>query len=199
MTKILFIIVDGIGDSGTKENNWKTLFQTIPTPNLDQLAATGVSGLMDSFEAGYACGSDTSHLNILGYPPTVNYKGRGAFETEGSGLSMKAGDIGFKCNFSYMDPETKIVQFRRVDRAFHHWGLELVSYLDNMKIPGYEEYSVNTMHATEHRLGLKISGPGLSNEITGTDPIHDNLRLLHCEATNPTPEAQKTAMLVVFL
>ena len=166
------------------------------SPNLNQLAASGVSGLMDTFEAGYSCGSDTSHMNLFGYSPVVHYKGRGAFETEGSGLPMEPGDIAFKCNFSYMDPVTKIVQFRRVDREFHRWGLDLVTLLDNIKIPGFEEYTVRTKHATEHRIGLKISGPGLSNKVTGTDPVHDNLKLIHCEPTDQTPEAAKTAMLV---
>ena len=36
----------------------------------------------------------------------------------GSGLEMYNNEIGFKCNFSYMDPQTRIVKLRRVDRDF---------------------------------------------------------------------------------
>jgi 2,3-bisphosphoglycerate-independent phosphoglycerate mutase len=43
---------------------------------------------MDPVETGLACGSDTAHMNIFGYNPFEEYKGRGAFETIGSGLSM---------------------------------------------------------------------------------------------------------------
>jgi hypothetical protein len=32
-------------------------------------AAAGVNGLMDPVEPGLACGSDTAHMNILGYDP----------------------------------------------------------------------------------------------------------------------------------
>lgn len=194
MVKILFVIVDGIGDCGTKENNWNTIFQAEDIPNLDKIAASGVNGLMDSFEAGYSCGSDTSHLNIFGYTPTQYYKGRGAFETEGAGLPMKAGDIAFKCNFAYMDPKTKVVEKRRVDRNFQDWGLELVDLLDNTKIPGYEQYEVRVKHATEHRVGVKISGPGLSNDITDTDPLVDNLEILRVKPKNP--EGELTAKVV---
>lgn len=194
MVKILFIIVDGVGDCRIKELGWKTVFQATDVPNLDQLASSGVNGLLDSYEAGTSCGSDTSHLNLFGYAPTVYYKGRGAFETEGAGLLMKAGDIAFKCNMGYMNPETKIVEKRRVDRNFDKWGLELIELLDNMKVPGFEEYTVRTMHATEHRLGLKVSGPGLTNEITDADPLVDNLPLLTIKPK--TPEAEKTAKLV---
>jgi hypothetical protein len=36
------------------------------------------------------------------------------------------------------------------------------------------------MYATEHRCGIKISGKNLNSEITGTDPLKDNLPLLAC-------------------
>lgn len=97
--------------------------QHVKTPYIDLLSKSGVNGLMDSVEAGYACGSDTSHMNIFGYSPFKYYKGRGAFETMGSGLPMVDGDIAFKCNFSNIDPESKIVKLRRVDRDFPDWGL----------------------------------------------------------------------------
>ena len=33
----------------------------------------------------------------------------------GSGIPMEIGEIGFKCNFAYMDENTKIVTKRRAD------------------------------------------------------------------------------------
>lgn len=73
---------------------------------------------MDPVEPGLACGSDTAHMNIFGYSPFKFYQGRGSFETMGSGLDMNGNEIGFKCNFAHMDPETRIVTKRRVDRNF---------------------------------------------------------------------------------
>ena len=51
-----------------------------------------------------------------------------------------------------------------------------------MSIPIDKEgiYKVSCVYATEHRCGIKISGPGLSSAITGTDPIKDNKKLLAC-------------------
>ena len=43
-----------------------------------------------------------------------------------------------------------------------------------MKIPGYDDYSVSCKYATEHRCGLKVSGPGMSYHISGQDPLVDN-------------------------
>ena len=35
-------------------------------------------------------------------------------------------------------------------------------------------------YATEHRCGVAVSGPGLSDAISGTDPLKDNLPLQVC-------------------
>lgn len=107
---------------------------------------------------------------------------------------MKNGDIAFKCNFAYMDPETRIVHKRRVDREFHHWGLDLIDEINKIILPGFEEYEVKAKHATEHRIGLKVSGPGLSYKISGTDPLVDGKKLQEVRAL--VPEAEKTAKIV---
>jgi 2,3-bisphosphoglycerate-independent phosphoglycerate mutase len=49
--------------------------QTEPSPSAQMrpprhaAEAAGLNGLMDSVEPGLACGSDTSHMNVLGYDP----------------------------------------------------------------------------------------------------------------------------------
>merc|ERR1711884_265854 len=154
---------------------------------------------MDPVEPGYGCGSDTAHMNLFGYSPFKFYKGRGAFETMGSGLPMDDGDIAFKCNFAHVD-ENRIVKLRRVDRDFPEWGLPLIEHLKGMPIPGYPDYKVSALHATEHRVGLKISGPNLTCEISGTDPLKDNLPLVECVSTEPgCPHSEMTANLVAAL
>jgi 2,3-diphosphopglycerate-independent phosphoglycerate mutase len=96
MRKIVFILIDGLGDCGVTEFKFKTPLEHAKTPFMDSLAEYGVCGLMDVVECGLACGSDTAHMNILGYNPMKYYRGRGAFEALGGGLEMKAGDIAFK-------------------------------------------------------------------------------------------------------
>ena len=50
----------------------------------------------------------------------------------GSGLSMEAGDIAFKCNFAYLNEDTNIIERRRVDREFNKWGTELCNVIDGL-------------------------------------------------------------------
>ena len=46
-----------------------------------------------------------------------------------------------------------------------------------MSLPSFPDLVVKAKYATEHRCGIVISGPGLSDEVSGTDPLKDNLPL----------------------
>jgi len=59
----------------------------------------------------------------------------------GSGIKMDCNEIAFKCNFAYLNEETRIVESRWVDWDFD-WGISLCDTLNGMKIPGFPEYSV---------------------------------------------------------
>jgi len=116
-------------------------------------------------------------MSLFGYDPRQLYRGRGAYESMGAGLSMQPGDIAFKCNFATLDPDTKIVLHRRADRRFEQEGPVLCSALDNLQVPGYPEHKISVKYATEHRCGVVVRGPGLTDTISGTDPLKDNLPL----------------------
>lgn len=94
--RVVWILIDGVGDVGLPEFGKRTPLQHFDMPCCDAIAAAGVSGLMDPVQAGLACGSDTAHLSLFGYDPRQYYRGRGAFETMGAGLDMLPGDIAFK-------------------------------------------------------------------------------------------------------
>ena len=62
-----------------------------------------------------------------------------------------------------MNPETRVVEKRRVDREFPKWGLPLIDVLNGMEVPGYPKHHITVVHATEHRCGVKLSGPNLTD------------------------------------
>jgi len=196
-SKTVFVMIDGLADAAYSSLDNKTYLQKAQIPNLDKLASSGLTGLLDPVETGLACGSDTAHMSIFGYDPFTNYEGRGSFETMGAGLPLTYQDIAFKCNFASLDTESGLVVRRRVSRKFYRWGLPLIEAIDNKPIPGYENYTVHVLHATEHRCGLKVSGPGLSHKIEGTDPLKDNLPLVVPKALEDSdPQAVFTAKLL---
>lgn len=194
--RVAFVLIDGLGDVSLPRFEYRTTLEVANTPNLDAIASAGVNGLMDPVETGLACGSDTAHLSLLGYDPRIYYRGRGAFESMGAGLAMSPGDIAFKSNFATLDENTGIVTSRRADRHFEEEGPILCAALDGMKLPSFPEYEVRVRYATEHRCGVVVKGPKLSGNISGTDPLKDNLLLLKAEALDDTEEAKHTAAVV---
>eukprot|EP00002_Diphylleia_rotans_P033821 TRINITY_DN7228_c0_g1_i1.p1 TRINITY_DN7228_c0_g1~~TRINITY_DN7228_c0_g1_i1.p1 ORF type:complete len:443 (-),score=62.61 TRINITY_DN7228_c0_g1_i1:1490-2818(-) len=194
--RVFFLLVDGLADVSDAQIDDLTTLQKANTPTLDLLAACGINGLLDPVEPGLACGSDTAHLSILGYDPRKYYRGRGAFESMGAGIDMIPGDIAFKCNFATMDMETKLVVSRRADRHFEVEGPILSDALNNLPLPSFPDCQVTVKYATEHRCGVRVRGPGLTDSVTGTDPLKDNKFLLTSEPLDDTPEARKTAQLI---
>ncbi|KAJ4460306.1 putative bisphosphoglycerate-independent phosphoglycerate mutase [Paratrimastix pyriformis] len=195
--KVAWILIDGVGDIQIPEFDNRTPLEAADTPFLDALAECGMNGLMDPVETGLACGSDTAHLNLFGYDPRVYYRGRGAFESMGSGLDMEPGDIAFKSNFATLDPATNVVLLRRADRNFEEIGPILCAALNGIKLPNFPDVEVAVKYATEHRCAVRIRGPNLSDQITGTDPLVDNLPLIRSEAFDPAnPAAVRTAAVV---
>jgi 2,3-diphosphopglycerate-independent phosphoglycerate mutase len=184
--KVCFIMIDGLGEISDRSLHYQTTLQAAKTPNMDKLSTHGVNGLMDPVEPGLACGSDTAHMSIFGYEPREHYRGRGSFETMGTGLDMKHGDIAFKCNFATCvdhSPQS-IVKFRRADRNFEELGPVLCEFLEQNLNPfefvfngEKRKVEVAIKYATEHRCGIRIRGENLSGDITGTDPLRDNLPL----------------------
>lgn len=46
-----------------------------------------------------------------------------------------------------------------------------------LRLPSYPQHTVSVRYATEHRCGVVVRGAGLSDAISGTDPLKDNLPL----------------------
>lgn len=195
--RVVLILIDGVADLGFRNLMGQTILQYYDYPMFNALAASGLNGVIDPVETGLACGSDTAHMNIFGYNPFEEYRGRGSFEAMGSGIPMEFNEVAFKSNFAHMDPATGIVKLRRVDRNFPEWGLPLIDEVVNgLVIPGFEEYKVTCKWATEHRVGVKVTGPKLTNAITGTDPLKDNLLLRTVKPKDDSEESQNTAKVV---
>ncbi|KAF4322984.1 hypothetical protein JM18_000290 [Phytophthora kernoviae] len=190
---VVFVLIDGLADVSLQELDQQSPLEAAQTPAMDAIANGGLTGLMDPVEPGYACGSDTAHMSIMGYNPIIHYRGRGSFEAMGAGLPMAKGDVAFKCNFATVQENEdgqRIVERRRVDRNFPAWGIDLCSFLDGLTLPEFPGFVVATKYATEHRCGIVFKGPGLCDKITGTDPLKDHLPLVASEPLNDSPEAE---------
>ncbi|MCL4447365.1 MAG: 2,3-bisphosphoglycerate-independent phosphoglycerate mutase [Thermoplasmatales archaeon] len=186
--KILLIIADGLGDRPFESLNGKTTLEAANKPNLNRLAKEGMVGLIDPIRPGVIPGSDTSHLNYLGYDPFKYYTGRGPFEAMGTGLTLKGGDVAFRANFATVDKNGTVTD-RRAGRI-REGTSELAKSL-NMKI---EDVEVLFKEGTEHRAALVLRGQGITTDVTDNDPHAENLKPRDIVPT--TKEGIKTARIL---
>jgi 2,3-bisphosphoglycerate-independent phosphoglycerate mutase len=113
--KILYVILDGVGDRPIAALGGRTPLEAAATPNLDWLAAVGQQGLVTTVGDGIAPESDVAVMAILGYDPTVYHAGRGPLEALGAGLAFDAGDLAMRGNFA-TGGEGRAIVDRRVGR-----------------------------------------------------------------------------------
>src|SRR2546427_9321709 len=187
--KILLVVLDGLGDRPIKGLGNKTPLQAAAREFLDWFAANGASGLVDPIAPGVCPGSDTSHLALLGYDPEAVYTGRGPFEAAGVGIDIKPGDVAFRCNFATVDLGWRIMD-RRAGRIREGTD-RLAASLDGMEI---DDVTVLFRAGTEHRAALVLRGPGLSPEVSDTDPHDEGARVLSAKATASDGESTARAV-----
>ena len=189
-SKILLLIIDGVGDRPCKIMGNKTPLEAASIPNLDRLAAEGICGIMDPIAPGIRPGSDTAHLSLLGYDPHLYYTGRGPLEAAGCGIQMEPGMIGFRANYSTVDDEGRVTD-RRAGRisdtaeitAAVKNGVDLTKY-------GVE---IEFAPGTGHRAALALKGKGLSAAVSSNDPKKTGVLPQTIVPEDDTKEAAFTA------
>jgi 2,3-bisphosphoglycerate-independent phosphoglycerate mutase len=103
--KILYVILDGLGDDPLDALGGKTPLEAASTPVLDSLAARGVNGYVTTVGEGIAPESDIAVFSILGYDPHEHHTGRGPLEAVGAGLDMNNGDLAYRVNFATVETD----------------------------------------------------------------------------------------------
>jgi 2,3-bisphosphoglycerate-independent phosphoglycerate mutase, archaeal form len=162
---IVLIIMDGLGDRPSSKLNGQTPMESAYMPNFNRLSKSSLCGVMHPFHTGITCGSDTSHLSILGYDPEKYYTGRGPFEALGLGMKVNPGDIAFRANYGTRDG--KIITDRRAGRITQSTS-ELSSSI-SLKV---DDVDIEVASGVEHRAALVMRGKDLSDKISDSDPHH---------------------------
>lgn len=192
--RVLILIGDGMGDRPLRELNNKTPLEKANTPNMDEVARTGICGIIDPIAPGVRPGSAPSHLALLGYDPFTYYTGRGPFEAAGVGIKINPDDVAFRCNFATVNNNLTILD-RRAGRETEGFD-RLATALNGFKLKCAPAVEVTFSKATAHRAVLILSGPNLSPKVSDGDPEITNVKPLEVKPLEDTPEAKLTARMV---
>lgn len=163
--KIVLVVSDGIGGL-PQQPGGKTELETARTPNLDALAARGISGLSIPVLPGITPGSGPGHLGLFGYDPIKYVIGRGALEAAGVDFSLGPNDVAIRANFCTIDAAGNITD-RRAGRIATEEAAKRVKMLGQIRIPGVEIF---VEPVREYRFVIVFRGKGLGDQVDDTDP-----------------------------
>jgi 2,3-bisphosphoglycerate-independent phosphoglycerate mutase len=191
-TKILLVVMDGLG--GYADDDHGTELEEAATPNLDGLAAEGLSGLVEPVGPGITPGSGPGHLGLFGYDPESFELGRGALSAAGLDFELRPGDVAARGNLCTLAPDGTVAD-RRAGRVPDDEAAAVVAKLqDGVRLDGAEVFF---RHEREHRLLVVLRGAGLDPAVTDTDPQHTGVAPLDPHPLEP--DAKHAAELVTDL
>lgn len=172
MKKLLYVVLDGLGDRPIEELGRKTPLEAAEKPNLDRIAPESKMGMVYTVGKGIAPESDIAVISILGYDAHKYYTGRGPLESFAEGLDVKDGDLAYRVNFATLGKGNEIID-RRVGRNLttDEAGRLAKEINSKAKLTDARFIFKNTIG---HRGVLVIHSKKmkLSSEVTNTDPAY---------------------------
>ena len=194
-TKMVLLVLDGLGDIATREQGFMTPLEAAHTPHLDALAKSGAQGRMVPVAPGITPGSGPGHLALFGYDPLEFQVGRGVIEALGLGLELKGGDIAARANFCTLDAKG-IVTDRRAGRIETEVCEQLCALLAS-KIKKIGDTQVIIKAGKGHRFVVVFRGKGMEGPLTDADPHHEGAPIPVSAPVDPKSEkAAKAASLI---
>jgi 2,3-bisphosphoglycerate-independent phosphoglycerate mutase len=192
--KIIWVLLDGLGDRACKALDYRTPLQAAVTPHLDILARLGSNGLYHASDIGQCLPSEAAHFLMFGYS-LEEFPGRALLEAVGKGVFFDDRDVLFMahlCNAPWQDG----VPFLRLGRK----------EIERNPVGLEELYGAISAHETDgirFRLeqtrpndGILIASGGASPWVSDSDPMVAGRALARIHPLSETSEsgsAEKTA------
>ena len=123
--KFCVVIADGASGWPLPGRGDKTCLELALTPNLDRMARQAYSGMSLTIPPGMEPGSAPACMSVLGYDPTVYYRGRSAIEARSVGVPIGPGEVTFRCNL------VTIIEGRMVSHSAGHITTEEAAAIIN--------------------------------------------------------------------
>lgn len=211
MARILYTILDGLGDRPVPALGGRTPLEAAAVPFLGALTLDGRTGLVQTVGKGIAPESDVAVMAMLGYDPFKYHTGRGVFEVVGSGMRFADGDLALRGNFA-TGGEGRVIIDRRAGRNLtteeaHALADAVTREVRLTSVPA----DLEVRGSVAHRAAVVIrrrDGGRLSAKISNTDPAYGRVEGLGvarehagnevevCEPLDQSEEARVSAALV---
>lgn len=188
--KVLFIVLDCLGDRPIAELGHFTPLQYARTPNIDKLASNSICGQMYSLGIGKRPSSDVAHMAMFGVDPQKYYTGRGPIELYGLGNKMEHSDIALRGNFALMNSDGIIID-RRAGR-----NLPPQKVLDELKVVEIDKVTFRLFSNIRHSFSLQLSGHNLSSAVSNQDPHIEGIPADLVKPLDERAESKQTAIVI---
>ena len=133
---------------------------------MDRLAGRSAAGVTTPVMHGITPGSGPGHMALFGYDPVKYLMGRGVLEALGIDVELGPGDLAARGNLCTVDSENRILD-RRAGRIPTSESAPIVEMLNDIEISGV---GVKVYPVQDYRFVLVLSGDGLDDKISETDP-----------------------------
>jgi len=193
-TKIVLLVLDGVGDLPDAARAGRTPLEAARTPNLDLLVPGSALGRLMPVAPGITPGSGPGHLALFGYDPIATQVGRGVLEALGAGMELRPGDVAARANFCTVDGGGTVTD-RRAGRIPSEVCAALVARLAR-EAPTIEDVHVLLQAGKGHRFVAVLRGPGLAGEVSDADPHREGSVIPQARPLAPGAAATKTAGVV---
>uniref|UniRef100_A0A832I257 2,3-bisphosphoglycerate-independent phosphoglycerate mutase n=1 Tax=Eiseniibacteriota bacterium TaxID=2212470 RepID=A0A832I257_UNCEI len=193
-TKIVLLVLDGLGDLPDGSRGGLTPLAAARTPNLDAIAPSCAQGRLLPVAPGVTPGSGPGHLGLFGYDPVTTVVGRGVLEALGAGIALLPGDVAARANFCTVDA-AGIVTDRRAGRIPSETCARLVQAL-RRAAARVEDVEVVLEAGKGHRFVAVFRGAGLGGNVSDADPHKEGKPIPSATAPAGDAASAKTARLV---
>ncbi|MBI1293432.1 2,3-bisphosphoglycerate-independent phosphoglycerate mutase [bacterium] len=192
--KIVLLVMDGLGGLPMQPGG-KSELETAKTPNLDKMAAEGMSGLSVPIRLGIEPGSGPAHMSLFGYDPIRYEIGRGVLEALGIGFRMTSNDLAARGNFATANKDGYITD-RRAGRIPTDECIRLCKKLQDATGDMFPDHQVFVEPVKEHRFVFVLRGQGLGGSLTETDPLETGKKPLPVTDESGSEEGKHSADLL---
>jgi|ETNmetMinimDraft_35_1059890.scaffolds.fasta_scaffold00199_19 2,3-bisphosphoglycerate-independent phosphoglycerate mutase len=175
MGKLIYVLLDGVGDRPNPKLNHLTPLEAAYTPNLDKLTRDGITGIVHPVGKGISPESDIAVFCMLGYDLSSNYFGRGVVEAVGVGMNFKNGDLALRGNFATLGDKGIVIDRRAGRNLLQKEAKDLADSLKKIKLSHNATFEFVPTIAHRTVLKIEVNGKKLSAEISNTDPAYDRI------------------------